>query len=243
MRYFILGFSQLLTPGLKRFIVMPIAFNVVLFMGLFYFSYYYLIPYAYHYVDKLPAWLSFLSGVLLVVFIIAFILLFLAMFTVMFNVIASPFNGLLAEKVQVILYKKPIPSITFTVMAIRVLKRQGKFLKYFLPRFLGMCILFFIPFIQPVFPIIWFLFTAWMISMQFQDLPLDNNLINFDEMQRMIKANKMRSLGFGSAINVAGFIPFINILSMPAAVIGSTMLYCDTHADSKKIKIKRSMEA
>ena len=234
MTYFVTGLKHLFTPGLKRFIILPIAFNCLLFSGLFYLGYYYGLPYASYYVDKLPSWLSFLSGVLIVAFIIVFILLFLAMFTVMFNVIAAPFNGLLAEKVQKLLYGKPVPAVPFAVMAIRAFKRQGQFLRYFLPRFLGMCILFFIPLIQPVFPFVWFAFTAWMLSMQFQDLPLDNNLTSFSEMQKLVKKNKMRSLGFGSAINLASFIPFLNVFIMPAAVIGSTMLYGDTHLLPRK---------
>ncbi|MCL9685126.1 sulfate transporter CysZ [Legionella maioricensis] len=231
--YFVQGYKSLLTPGLKRFIIMPVAFNCLLFTGVFYLGYHYLMPYASHYVDKLPSWLSFLNNIVLVIFIMVFILLFLAMFTVMFNVIASPFNGLLAEKAQKLLYGDSIPPVPFTLMVIRSFKRQGKFLYYFVPRFLGMCLLFFIPFIQPVFPFIWFFFTAWMLSMQFQDLPLDNNLVSFYEMQQIVKANKMRSLGFGSLINLASFIPLLNIFIMPAAVIGSTMLYCDTHPRTK----------
>lgn len=232
MTYFIRGYRRLLTPGLKRFIIIPIAFNSLLFAGLFYLTYYYLTPFATHYIDKLPAWLGFLSGVLVVLVLLVFILLFLAMFTVMFNVIASPFNGLLAEKVQLQLYKKPLPSVTFAVMALRTLKRQGKFLRYFIPRFLVMCILFFIPGIHAIFPFIWFWFSAWMLSMQFQDLPLDNNLMSFQQMQQIVRANRMRSLGFGTAVNVASFIPFINILVMPAAVIGSTIMYCETPSEN-----------
>lgn len=229
MKYLALGIKYLLTPGLKRFIVMPIVFNCLLFAGVFYLCYYHVLPYSYHYIDKLPSWLSFLSGVLVTLLIIAFVLFFLVMFTVMFNVIAAPFNGLLSEKVQQLLYKSTIPEVSFIVMAIRAIKRQGQFLWYFIPRLLVMGILFFIPFIQPIFPFIWFLFTAWMLSMQFQDLPMDNNLVCFEDMQRRVKANTMRTLGFGSFINIVSFIPILNILLMPAAVIGSTMLYCDTY--------------
>lgn len=228
MSYFDRGCRQLLTPGLKRFILLPIAFSFILYAGLFYLGYYYLVPYATHYVDKLPAWLSFLSCILLVLFIIMFVMLFLSLFTVMFNVVAAPFNGLLAEKAQKILYGKPVPFVPFTRMTLRALKRQGHFLRYFVPRFIAMCILFFVPLIHPLFPFIWFGFTAWMLSMQFQDVPLDNNLVSFAEMQERVKANTMRSLGFGSLINLASFIPIVNILIMPAAVIGSTMLFCET---------------
>lgn len=231
MSYYLRGLRTLRTPGLKRFIIIPIAFNCILFSGLFYLAYHYLLPYAYHYMDKLPHWLSFLSTVLVILFVIVFLLLFLAMFTVMFNVFAAPFNGLLAEKVQKIVYGRSVPPVAFSTMAIRSLKRQAKFLRYFIPRFLGMGILFFVPFIQPIFPVIWFLFTAWMLSMQFQDIPQDNNLVGFEEMKEDVKTNRMRSLGFGSAISLGSFIPFFNLLTMSAAVIGSTLLYCDTHLE------------
>lgn len=237
MHYFIRGFKQLLTPGLRRFIIIPMLFNLILFIGLFYLGYHYVLPYTYHYIDKLPSWLSFLNHILLVLFVLGFALIFFVMFTVVFNAIAAPFNGLLAEKVQKLLYSRAIPPIAFANMTVRTLKRQGQFLKYFIPRFLTMAILFFIPFIQPIFPLMWFLFTAWMLSMQFQDLAFDNNLINFYDMQSVIRANKMRSLGLGSAINLIGFIPILNIVIMPAAVIGSTMLFCETNPEVKRANL------
>lgn len=227
MQYVIKGVKQLLTPGLRRFVIIPIIFNCLVFAGLFYLGYYYLLSYAYYYVDKLPSWLSFLNGVLIVLFTIMFLLIFLGLFTVMFNVIAAPFNGLLAEKVQLQLYGRSVPSISFSRMALRAFKRQGQFLAYFLPRLLGMGLLFLIPFIHPIFPFAWFLFTAWMLSVQFQDIPMDNNLLSFQAMLQKVKSNTFRSLGFGSAVNLIGFIPFLNIVVMPAAVIGSTLLYCD----------------
>ena len=227
MKYLTQGFNHLLTPGLKRFLIIPIGFNFISFIGIFFLIYHYLLPYTYHYIEKLPSWLSFLSGVFFVLFVAGFILLFFSMFTVMFNIIAAPFNGLLAEKTQKLLYGKAIPSISFPTMAIRTLKRQGQFLGYFLPRLAGISLLYFVPFIHPFYPFIWFLFTAWILSMQFQDLAFDNNLISFHEMKQRVKKNTSLSLGFGSLINLISFIPLINILIMPAAVIGSTILYCE----------------
>ncbi|MDP3269517.1 MAG: sulfate transporter CysZ, partial [Legionella sp.] len=152
---------------------------------------------------------------------------FFLMFTVMFNIVASPFNGLLAEKTQKLLYNSSIPSLSFAQIALRSIKRQGQFLGYFLPRLVIIGILFFIPFIHPIYPIIWFVFAAWMLGMQYQDFAMDNNLISFAEMREKIKNNKMQSLGFGSLINIISFIPLLNILTMPAAVIGSVIMYCE----------------
>ena len=221
------GFKHLLTHGLRRFIIVPIALNFILFTGLFYFTYHYVFSFTSYYLDKLPSWLSFLSGIFFIIFIICFFLLFLSMFTVVFNILAAPFNGLLAEKTQITLYNSRPPSLPFFEMTLRTMKRQGEFLKYYLLHFIGICLLFFVPFIQPVYPFLWFLFTAWMISVQYQDFAMDNNLVSFKELKQNVKNNKMRSLGFGTSINLVSFIPLLNILAMPAAVIGSTILYCE----------------
>lgn len=229
MLYMLRGIRHLFTHGLKRFIILPMTLNFILFIGLFYFTYHYLFSYTSYYLDKLPSWLSFLSGLFFIIFIICFFLLFLSMFTVFFNVIAAPFNGLLAEKTQILLYDSPTPSQPFSKMAIRSIKRQGQFLRYYLVRLLGICLLFFVPFIQPIYPLLWFFFSAWMLSIQYQDFAMDNNLISFKDMQQNVKNNKLLSLGFGAFINLASFVPVLNILIMPAAVIGSTMLYCEVN--------------
>ena len=227
MVYLFLGVRHLLTKGLKRFILLPIAFNFLLFSGLFYLVYHYLFPYSTYYVDKLPTWLSFLNGIFFVLLIIGFFLCFLSVFTIFFNMIAAPFNGLLAEKAQRLLYGTQIPSLTFAQIAVRSIKRQGQFMGYFISRFIIVCLLFFVPFIHPIYPIIWFFFNAWMLSMQYQDFVMDNNLIDFPSMKKIMNDKKMLTLGLGTSINLISFIPILNIFIMPAAVIGSVILFRD----------------
>lgn len=233
------GVRHLATKGLKRFVLLPIAFNFLVFLGLFYLASHYLFPYASGYLELLPSWLSFLGGVFFIVFVISFFLLFLSLFTVLFNLIAAPFNGILAEKAQHILYQSTIPSLSFTEITVRSIKRQGKFLGYFLSRFIGMCLLFFVPFVQPVYPLIWFLFNAWMLGFQYQDFAMDNNLISFDAMRDKLRGKRFLSFGFGSFINLASFIPLLNVLVMPAAVIGGVMMYCEENTGSVPLPPKK----
>ncbi|MBA2710316.1 MAG: sulfate transporter CysZ [Tatlockia sp.] len=230
MIFLMLGVRHLFTPGLKRFVLLPMLFNFLLFSGLFYLLYHYAFPYSNYYIDQLPSWLHFLSGLILVIIAISFFLLFLSMFTVLFNLVAAPFNGLLAEKAQILLYETKIPSLSLTEITIRTIKRQLQFLGFFIPRFLGMVILFFVPFIHPIYPFLWFWFTAWILSIQYQDFVMDNNLISFDVMRIKIKERTMLSLGFGSFINLLSFIPVLNLITLPAAVIGGVLLYCEEHA-------------
>lgn len=234
MLYFIAGLNRLSTKGLRRFIVLPILFNVLLFASVFYLFYHYLLPYADYYLDKLPSWFSFLSTLFFILVVVSFFLLFLMLFTALCNVLAAPFNGLLAEKAQRHFFQSDVPSQPFIEMAGRSIKRQGQFLRYFLPRFFLMVALFFVPFIQPVYPFIWFSFNAWMLSMQYQDFVMDNNLLTFTAMKQRLQHNRLKSLGFGTMINVFNFIPLLNILTMPSAVIGGVLLYGEEQADWQK---------
>ncbi len=213
-------------PGLKRYVILPIVFNFLIFFTLAYFLFQFIFPYSSYYINQLPSWLGFLQGILLVMMGIGFFLLFLSMFTILFNIIAAPFNGLLAEKAQKLLCNTPIPSISFATMLKRSIKRQMQFLSYFIPRFVAILLLFFVPFIHPFYPFMWFLFNAWMLSIQFQDFAMDNNLVSFKEMRNRINQSPMLSLGFGSFISLASFVPILNLIVMPAAVIGGTRLFC-----------------
>jgi len=236
--YLLRGMRHLFHKGLKRFVILPLALNLLLFCGLFYLGYYYLLPYSHHYLNQSPSWLGFLSTLFVVIFILGFFFMFLSLFTVGFNVLAAPLNGLLAEKTQRMFYGSVIPASSFYKMVWRSLQRQMEFLRYFLPRFVGVGALFFIPFVQPVYPLIWFIFNAWMLSIQYQDFAMDNNQVRFHDMRQELAHNKMRSLGFGCSINLLSLIPVLNILVMPAAVIASTFLYCDTHRLSLEVNCR-----
>lgn len=230
MSYLLLGITHLPTQGLKRFVILPIIFNLFVFIGLFYLIYHYLFPFSNYYHNQLPTWLNFVSGIFTFFFVISFFLFFLATFTLLFNLLSAPFNGLLAERAQYLLRNQLTPELTFTQITVRTIKRQIQFISYFLPRFLGMCFLFFIPFIHFFYPFLWFIFNAWMLSMQYQDYAMDNNLVDFKTMKSLMKQNKDESLGFGLLINFISFIPILNIITMPAGVIGGVLMFCDRHS-------------
>lgn len=225
--YLLIGFKYLGTKGLKRFIILPIMFNFLLFVGLYYLTVHFILPYSYYYLDQLPTWLSFLTNVFFFIFLISFLLFFLATFSVFLNLIAAPFNGLLAEKAQLLFYHSAIPSLPFKTIALRSIKRQCQFLAYFLPRLLILSLLFFVPLIHPFYPFIWFIFNAWILSLQYQDFAMDNNLIEFEEMRTRLEENRMLTLGFGSVINIVIFIPILNLFIMPVAVISGVILFCE----------------
>lgn len=55
----------------------------------------------------------------------------------------------------------------------RIMKREWQKFAWYLPRAIVLLILYFIPGIgQTIAPVLWFLFSAWMLAIQYCDYPL-----------------------------------------------------------------------
>ena len=61
----------------------------------------------------------------------------------------------------------------------------------YLPRAVVLFILYFVPGIgQTVAPVLWFLFSAWMLAIQYCDYPFDNHKVPFKEMRTALRNPK-----------------------------------------------------
>ncbi len=90
----------------------------------------------------------------------------------------------------------------------RMIKREFVRIGYYLPRAIGLLILFFIPGIgQTVAPVLWFLFGAWMMSIQYCDYPFDNHRVGFNEMKQALAKERMRNVQFGGVISLLMMVP------------------------------------
>lgn len=56
-------------------------------------------------------------------------------------------------------------------------------------------------------------------------LSADNDKVSFVDMLRWMKGRRGLSLGFGLPVYFGMLIPLVNLLVMPAAVAGSTILW------------------
>ena len=152
------------------------------------------------------------------------------MFGTLANWIAAPFNGLLAEKVERHLTGQSLGDDG--VMAIikdipRTLGREITKLVYYLPRAIGFLLLFF--FLPVIGQILWFLFGAWMMAIQYCDYPFDNHKVPFGEMRQRLGDRKGLSYSFGIAVNVMAMIPIVNFLVMPVAICGATAMWVNEY--------------
>lgn len=96
------GLKLVLSPNLRLFVLLPLAINLLLFGGLVYFAGHQFSLWLDALMPTLPDWLSFLSYILWPLFVALLVLMVFFTFTLVANIIAAPFNGFLAEKVEVV---------------------------------------------------------------------------------------------------------------------------------------------
>ncbi len=235
--YFMRGFDIVRTPGIRRFVYIPLAVNVLLFSVAFYWLFGQIDQMMGALLDWLPDWLDWLSFLLWPLAVIAVLVLFSFLFSTIANWIAAPFNGLLAERVEQLLSGEPVDSggwLDLVKDLPRIFKREVEKLIYYLPKALGVLLLwlllFFIPVIgQGAGTALWFLFTAWMMAIQYADYPFDNHKVRFAQMRQVLAADRSRSIGFGAMVTLFTMIPLLNLLVMPVAVCGATALWVENY--------------
>ncbi|MHB1948603.1 MAG: sulfate transporter CysZ [Gammaproteobacteria bacterium] len=231
VNYLFDGFKLLLKPGIKRFVIIPLLINIILFATLFILAKHYFGVFNHWFTLHLPHWLAWLGSILWVIFFFGFFLVMIYTFVTLANLIAAPFNSLLAEKVQLYLTGKvQEQSLLSTLKDVpRIMGRQLAILGYYLPRAIVVLILFFVPVIQLVAAIIWFLFNASFMTITYIDYPTDNNRIPLRVILMQLKSARWLSLGFGSAVLVLTMIPVVNFFVIPAAVAGATKLWIEQY--------------
>lgn len=228
--YLIAGFGLITKSGLRRFVIIPLIINIFFFVGLFFLLRHYVGEFNHWFESLLPSWLRWLEIILWICFFASFMLVLFYTFIAIANIISAPFNSILAEKVELYLTGK-IPesrSIIENVKDVpRIIGRQLAILIYYLPRVIVLFILFFIPIVQAIAPILWFLFNAWYLVLTFVDYPTDNHRIPIRDVRSWLKQRSWTSLSFGSGVLLMSMIPVINFFIIPAAVAGATKFWIE----------------
>lgn len=228
MYYFFRGLTLIHTKGLKRFVVIPLLINLLLFSFAFYILLQQVSAMVAAVQQYLPDWLHWLEYLLIPLGVMSLVIGLAYSFTMVANFIAAPFNGLLSEKVEAHLSGRTLPDTGlagFIKDIPRMLAREWQKFIYALPRAIVLFVLFlFLPFIGPI---LWFLFTSWLLAIQYCDYPYDNHKIDFRTMRAQLRAQPGNSFAFGITVNIACMIPLFNLFVMPIAVCGATAMWVD----------------
>ncbi len=227
IRCFLTGLGLLARPGIRIYVLVPLLVNVTVFALLIWWSAQQLNEWVASVTAWLPDWLDFLGGLIWVVFALTVMFALVFGFSIVANLIAAPFNGFLAAAVESHLSGEPVPDSGRSLAGevVHGVARELRKFGYYLPRVLGLFLLSFVPFISPFAPLLWLLFTGWMMALQYIDYPMDNNGRSFVELRDSLQNNRIAALGFGLTILAAALVPIVNFVVMPAAVAGATVYW------------------
>ena len=215
------AFAWLFRPGIRRFILLPLAVNIVLFAAGSYA--------AFHYGDALitaflPGWLAWLHGLLYPLIAITLLILTWYGFSLMANLIAAPFNSLLAAAVEKAERDDPAPPelpLWRDILA-DIMQEIHKAL-YFLALAVPTLVLALL--LPPLAPVLWFAYAAWCAALQYLDYPMANNGIPFHEERRLLRQRRGESLAYGGAVSLMTTVPVLNLIAMPVGVIAATLYW------------------
>ena len=225
------GIQLITRPGVRRYVAIPLAINLVLFSLAIYLlgtlfdqAINYLIGY-------IPEWLGFVKDALVwllwPLFAIMIVFLMFYTFTYIGSLVAAPFNGLLAEKVETLIRNDtPEGSLLPTwKMVIKSINSIVSSLWYVLKWSILLLIISFIPVINIAAPVLWFAFGAWVLALNYLDPPMGNHDNFFKQVITFARQRKPLSLGFGTGMVLLTSIPVVNFIAIPAGVAGATYLW------------------
>ena len=228
--YVMRGAKMLTHPSLRLFVLVPLLVNILIFGSLIGVGLSYLVDIVDRWLGWIPDWLGFIEWILWPLIGITLSLVTGYLFTAVALVIASPFNGLLAEKAEELVTGQEVHGPEglgqALLMVPRGIIRELAKLIYYLPMAAFVLLLSFIPVLNAVAPFLWFLLGAWMMSIQFVDYPMDNHQLSFGDVKEAVRRRRLSSMGFGGAVAICAGIPVVNFFVVPAAVVGATLLWC-----------------
>ena len=147
------------------------------------------------------------------------------------NILSCPFNSLLSLKVLTYLSGSPeqinkqTPILAEIHESFGALAAEVKKIVYYAKFASIILILSIIPGVNVFSPLLWVIFGAWMLTIEYLDYPLSNEQVIFPESLKTMARQKATCLGFGLSITFIALIPIVNWLTVAIGVVGATVIY------------------
>lgn len=222
--YFFEGVKLLSHPRLRLFIIAPITINIIVFVALTIILINQFSNIVNALTEWLPTWLTFLAWILSAIAAIFAVLIYGYCFSLITNLIAAPFYGMLAEKVESLVTGRKVNGEPLWQMIPRTLLRELAKLWYFIWRSILVFFLSFIPFVGQAIGFAW---GSWSMAVQYTDYAADNHQWPFKRCRLRLKNQSWSSFGFGAMVMVGMMVPLLNIIVPTAAVIGGTVFWLE----------------
>jgi len=175
----------------------------------------------------------------LAAFVVIVLLLFVFFFLInrIASALAAPFNDVISQKTEE-LVKGRLTDSRFSF--IQVLKDSGRAVVHsfkILGIYVGLLtiglLLLLIPGVGPVlFSVAGALLSSYMLAYEYLSYSMDRRRFSFSQKRKFLRSRFFSIMGFGLGNLAVASIPAINLLFIPAAVAGGTLLFMDLEESS-----------
>lgn len=205
-----------------------IGVNIAVFAALAAASVYFAEPW----LAQAEAWVaqsfvSFLSGVVYWAGLVLLLIIDAVLLVLLGQAIASPFLDALSERIESIAIGRA-PKPTSFLAVVRSLIMGVVDLFWAVVFLVGISLLGLI--VPPLAPFIGFLFGALLLAQEFVGLAMTRKLQGYLRRWQVVWRNRWLSLGFGAATMLLLVVPGVNLILLPLAAAGGTLLYTDLEA-------------
>lgn len=215
--------------GLRRYIFLPILVNILVYGAMLGVVVNRFSGWLDHWMGLVPTWLDWLSWLIWPLFMISLLAVIFFTFTLITHLIAAPFYGFLAAKVEIQATGRiPLDDRGLAKTAIDAIGRELVKLSYIAPRAIALFIISWIPGLNLFAPLLWGLFSAWVMAITYLDYPMDNNKVAFKDMRQRLTKRWWQSLSYGGLVTLITWIPLANLFLIPGAVAGAVLMW-DQH--------------
>ena len=226
-RFALKGLRLLFTRGIRRYVIVPLLINMLLFGAAIGFG-----------ADRfnalldwlLPAWFDWARWVLWPLFALAGLLIVFYTFTLLANLISAPFNAYLSLRLEQRLGAAPTNAESQASVLGEALKSIGGEIRkigYALRWAIPLLVLFLVPVANVLAPFAWAVFGAWTLANEYADYPMSNAQLDFASERVLLRGNRSLALGFGAMVMVLTIIPVLNFVMVPAGVAGATAMWVE----------------
>lgn len=230
--YLLRGFHLMWQPGVRVYVIVPLLINIVAVIGLFLWLWPPIQTMVDSWLELLPSWLMWLSLLVWPLVWLLAILAFCLVLTITANLFGAPFNGFLAARVEENLTGK-LPESGLGLWQegllglVTELRKLLFFILWAVPLVVLSLVLFFLPGMNLLIPVLWGIFGAYMLALEYVDYPAANHNLSFAAKRRLLAQNRWLTLGFGGVVTLVTAVPLLNLLVMPAAVAGATAMWVE----------------
>lgn len=224
--YLAQGLAMINQSGIRRYVIIPLMLNILLFAALISYGYSQFSPLVDWMMSFIPDWLSFLEGIIWLVIVVLSALVVFLTFTPIANIISAPFNAIMAEKIEEKLTGEDINSQVslMTIIIDSIMSQIGK-LAYIVFWSLILFIISLIPVVNLISPFLWLIFGSWMLSLEYLDYPMGNHDLPFKKQKLILQRRRGLALGFGGTVMLLTTIPVVNFFVIPVSVAGATIMW------------------